>query len=520
MTFIISTISLALFAQALFSLYLMLYSWEHPERLRASRGPRKYLPPHFSFTVLLPARHEKVVIYDTIQRVWAANYPHDLLEIAVICHSDDHGTIAEAQRAIDDIGSQNIRVETFSNLPINKPHALNVGLQRTSNQVVTVFDAEDDIDADIFAMINTIMLQENIGIVQAGVQLMNFRDHWFAPHNCMEYFFWFKSRLHFHANVGMIPLGGNTVFLRRNLLERIGGWDDHCLTEDAEIGLRLSTLGERIRVVYETKRVTREETPDSTAAFIRQRTRWQQGYLQVLRKGIWLRLPRISQKLLALYTLTYPIFQAILTLLWIPSLLAAFWIKFPVSVSLISFLPLYGLIFQLVATIFGAYMFTREYGLKFPLLLPVQMAITFLPFQFILGFSSIRVLYRELFGLRDWEKTRHIGAHRQTAINTSIHPYLIEQTRDEWFDDEATAPRPAIRNDEATAPRPAIKKSASVLERPSELVTTTSTSGRLPAILKPDKAEWDTQPTSTAASKSSEKHDTGEHRIWSAASAS
>src|SRR2546430_15371765 len=86
MTFIgliVAIISVALFAQSLFSLYLMLYSWEHPERLEASRGPCSFLPPQLSFTALLPARHEEAVIYETIKRVWAANYPSDLLEIAV-----------------------------------------------------------------------------------------------------------------------------------------------------------------------------------------------------------------------------------------------------------------------------------------------------------------------------------------------------------------------------------------------------------------------------------------------------
>jgi glycosyltransferase XagB len=28
----------------------------------------------------------------------------------------------------------------------------------------------------------------------------------------LEYLFWFKSRMHYHATVGMVPLGGNTVF--------------------------------------------------------------------------------------------------------------------------------------------------------------------------------------------------------------------------------------------------------------------------------------------------------------------
>ncbi len=343
---IISLIALALFAQSLFSLYLMLYSWEHPGRLEASAGPRAFVPPSLSFSVLLPARHEEAVIYDTIKKVVAADYPRDLLEVVVICHADDTGTIAEARRAINEIGGGAVSVAIFSDPPINKPHGLNVGLARTSFEVVTIFDAEDDIDANIFNVVNTVMMTETTGVVQAGVQLMNFRDHWFSIHNCLEYFFWFKSRLHFNAHVGVIPLGGNSVFMRRVLLERIGGWDVNCLTEDADMGLRLSALGEPIRVVYDAQHVTREETPDSVAAFIRQRTRWHQGFIQILGKGSWLRLPRFGQRLLALYTLTYPLLQATMTLLWPLTILGLFWLKLPVLVVMLAFLPLYTLAFQ------------------------------------------------------------------------------------------------------------------------------------------------------------------------------
>lgn len=417
---VITTAALLLFAQSLFSLYLMLYSWEHPESLQRSAGPQSFLPPRLSFTVLLPARHEEAVIFDTIRRVWAANYPQELLEIVVICHADDAGTIAEAERAIAMIGWPNVRVESFTSGPINKPHGLNIGLQRTRNGVVTVFDAEDDIDANIFNVVNTIMLTEDRRVVQAGVQLMNFRDHWFAIHNVLEYFFWFKSRLHFHADVGMIPLGGNTVFVRRPLLERLGGWDERCLTEDADLGVRLSALGEPIRVVYDSRHVTREETPATVSQFIKQRTRWHQGFLQVLRKGSWHDLPTLRQRLLGLYTLTYPIFQAVLTLLWPVMLLLILWLKLPVTTTIVSFLPLYALALQLLAAIVGAWMFTREYGFRFPLLTPLVMAVTFVPFQLLLGMSAIRAVYREVRQKNNWEKTRHVGAHRQAKRSRAL----------------------------------------------------------------------------------------------------
>src|SRR6516164_11128739 len=107
-------ISLVLLVQSALSLYLMLYSWEYPERLYSSGAPSSYLSPRLTFSVLLPARHEEAVIYETIRRVAAANYPSHFLEITVICHTDDTGTIAEAQRAIRDIGSRQIQVVTFS----------------------------------------------------------------------------------------------------------------------------------------------------------------------------------------------------------------------------------------------------------------------------------------------------------------------------------------------------------------------------------------------------------------------
>jgi len=145
---------------------------------------------------------------------------------------------------------------------------------------------------------------------------MNFSDHWFSLHNCLEYFFWFKSGLHFYSRLGMIPLGGNTVFFPPRLLARLGGWDEHCLTEDADIGVRLSVLGVPIRVIYDARHSTREETPESVSAFIRQRTRWHQGFLQVLRKGDWLAFPRFSQKLFAGLILASPVVQALFMLLW------------------------------------------------------------------------------------------------------------------------------------------------------------------------------------------------------------
>jgi glycosyltransferase XagB len=440
-------VSVALSAQSLLSLYLMLYTWEHPARLAASGGPRSFMTPRLSFSVLLPARHEEAVIAATIRRVLEADYPADLLETVVICHADDRATIAEARRAIHELAADRARVETFSSGPINKPRALNIGLACTSNQVVTIFDAEDDIDTSIFDVVNTTMLRERVRVVQAGVQLMNFRDRWFSVHNVLEYFFWFKSRLHFHARVGMIPLGGNTVFISRDVLEQVGGWDDECLTEDADIGIRLSVLGEPIRVVYDSQHVTREETPLDVGALVRQRTRWHQGFLQVLAKGDWARVPGWRKRGLALLTLAQPILDAALFASLPFTIAATLVLGVPVPIAMLALLPLYAAILQLATSLAGTVIFLRTFHNRVSVLLIARMALTHFPYHWLLGVSAIRAVGRHIRGNRTWEKTRHTGAHRERAT---------EGLR-EWASPRGTSPTPAAlqsRSPDPPASRP------------------------------------------------------------------
>src|SRR5438874_603434 len=379
-TFLLScgvVLSILLTIQSVYTLYIMLYTWDQPEAFRRAKAPTRFLPPQKSFTVMLPARHEEDVIQTTIERVVQANYPKSLLEVVVICSVDDTGTIAQAQQKVAQLhrqGMTNVHVLAFKNKPINKPHGLNVGLRHTHNEVVTIFDAEDDIHPDIFNVINTVLLDDPVAVVQSGVQLMDYQSKWYSALNVLEYFFWFKSRLHYHARLGMTPLGGNTVFFTRRVLERVGGWDERNLTEDAEIGLRISGQGESVRVVYDDRYVTREETPPSLGHFIRQRTRWSQGFLQTLKKGEWRRLPTFEQKLLAVYTLGFPTAQAVLGIYVVVALVMMFTVKTSALVAILLDLPFYLLAAHFVMALVGLYEFADAHGLKPARKTPLVMA--------------------------------------------------------------------------------------------------------------------------------------------------
>jgi cellulose synthase/poly-beta-1,6-N-acetylglucosamine synthase-like glycosyltransferase len=61
------------------------------------------------------------------------------------------------------------------------------------------------------------------------------------------------------------------------VLRDIGGWDAFNVTEDADIGIRLSQLGYRVAMLDST---TFEEAPIAVGAWLRQRSRWLKGYMQ------------------------------------------------------------------------------------------------------------------------------------------------------------------------------------------------------------------------------------------------
>jgi glycosyltransferase XagB len=426
--FFVLFLSVVMSIQGVLTLVWMYYAWQDSDRADLHRSPEEYTTPHYSFTALVPARHEESVIADTIKAVASIDYPEELKETLVVCRFDDQGTIAAANKAIAAIGKDNVRMVIMDGFPINKPHSLNEGIKEATKEVIAVFDAEDEPHADIYNIINTVMVRDNADVVQSGVQLMNYRSRWFSTFNVLEYFFWFKSALHFFANAGLIPLGGNTVFFKRVWLDKVNGWDEHCLTEDADIGIRMSLRGAKIKVVYDEKHVTQEETPMTLSGFIYQRTRWNQGFMQIFLKGDWKKLPTVTQRLLALYILIVPELQTLLFIYAPLTVVMMIFIKIPVIMALVTFIPFYFLVLQLVTYNIGLYQFTRDYKLSYSPFLLLKTIIVFYPFQLVLGLSALRAVIRMVRKNMNWEKTAHVNAHRESALEPVVVPgYVVER---------------------------------------------------------------------------------------------
>lgn len=398
--------------QALFNIRLLLYIWEEPQQAWLNSAPSIYREPRLSFTILLPAYHEEDVFAYTLQKVYDLNYPKKLVQVIALLREHDTGTIKVAQEKLNQLRAPNVHLLVTSDKYGGKPHQLNLGLRMAKGDIVTIFDAEDEPHPDILQVINATFLTESVDVVQSGVQLMNHNTKWFCFLNVLEYFFWFKSALHFFARCGMTPLGGNTVFVKRELMQRLGGWDHTTLTEDADLGIRLCIAKAKVRILYDDEFVTKEETPNTIEQFIKQRTRWNQGFIQILFAGNWRKLEKFSQRMLALYVLILPELQAFFTILIPISILMFFFIKMPVWMAIITFFPLYCLIFSVFISLAGLHEFVKVHHRKWKWSEAFTLLLAFIPYQLLLGIGALRAVWRQIRGSTNWEKTAHIGQHR------------------------------------------------------------------------------------------------------------
>jgi hypothetical protein len=93
-----------------------------------------------------------------------------------------------------------------------------------------------------------------------------------------------------------------------------------------------------------------------------------------------------------------------------------------VVVALISYLPVLALLANLLSSEIGLYEFTRAHGLKASPMAAVKLALAWTPYQVVLAYAALRAVRRQMRGINTWEKTQHVGAHREHSAPMTAEP--------------------------------------------------------------------------------------------------
>ncbi|SEH93282.1 Glycosyltransferase, catalytic subunit of cellulose synthase and poly-beta-1,6-N-acetylglucosamine synthase [Mycolicibacterium rutilum] len=365
------------------------------------------LPP---YTILVPAYNEPEVVDDLIGAMARLEYPKDKLQVLLLLEADDDVTIEAARRCKESEAITILLVPPAD--PRTKPKACNYGLHFATGDIVTIFDAEDlpeplQLRRVVAAFAE---LPDDIACVQAKLAYHNGRQNMLTGWFTAEYGLWFGYLLPGMMRTGTpIPLGGTSNHLKRSVLDHIGAWDPHNVTEDADLGLRIAASGYHTAVLDSQ---TLEEANSDPINWIRQRSRWYKGYLQTwlvhIRRPVKL-LRTIGFRSFLRFNLVLagtPIIAVLnlafwlITILWFLGQPAAIGAVFP---WFIYFPALIALILGNFATLYMNLIALREDD-RSDLLVP---ALTVPLFWLMMSVAAAKGTYQLIRNPSYWEKTFH-----------------------------------------------------------------------------------------------------------------
>ncbi len=167
--------------------------------------------------------------------------------------------------------------------PGYKAGALNFALQQTSAQaeIVGVVDADYVVVSRWLKDLVAHFDDPKTAVVQCPQAHRTWGRQIFRRMMNYEYDGFFRIGMHHRNERNAIIQHGTMTLVRADALKSHGNWSEWCICEDAELGLRLMDAG--YSTVYVDEVMGRGLTPDTFYAFKKQRRRWAQGAMQILK---------------------------------------------------------------------------------------------------------------------------------------------------------------------------------------------------------------------------------------------
>ena len=164
-----------------------------------------------------------------------------------------------------------------------KAGALNYALERTAPDaaIVAVIDSDYQVDPDWLGDLVPHFNNDNIAIVQAPQDYRDGDENLFKKMCYAEYRGFFHIGMVTRNDRNAIIQHGTMTMVRRDVLDELR-WDEHCITEDAELGLRVLDAG--FEAAYIERSYGRGLIPDNFVDYRKQRFRWAYGAMQIMRK--------------------------------------------------------------------------------------------------------------------------------------------------------------------------------------------------------------------------------------------
>ncbi|OOG28114.1 hypothetical protein B1C78_02010 [Thioalkalivibrio denitrificans] len=271
------TFSLVIYGAELFGFLATLLHIFMTWRLRRRVSPP--VPDGLKVAVFIPTYNESEdLVRNTLIAALHMDYPHETWLL-------DDGNRPAMKALAEELGAHYLARADNTHA---KAGNLNHALAQTDADFIAVFDADHAPQRHFLERTLGYFVQdEKVAFVQTPQDFFNL-DSYQHRRQPGKRFVWTEQSLFFRViqrgkdtwNAAFFC--GSCAVVRRDALERIGGFATETVTEDLHTSLRLHKLG--YRSVYHPESLAFGLAPSNVVPFLKQRIRWGQGAMQVWRR--------------------------------------------------------------------------------------------------------------------------------------------------------------------------------------------------------------------------------------------
>jgi cellulose synthase/poly-beta-1,6-N-acetylglucosamine synthase-like glycosyltransferase/uncharacterized protein YjeT (DUF2065 family) len=239
-----------------------------------------YLP---MVSLQVPAYNEPVeVVQKTLNSLAQLNYPN--FEVLVV---DNNTPRQETWRPLEEICRKlgpNFHCLHLDQWPGYKSGALNFAVTQTDPraEIIGIIDADYEVDPNFLRELAPAFANPQVAFVQTPQDYNDSKGDVFSESMYRGYKYFFEVSMPSRNERNAIIFAGTMGLIRKSILEEIGGWDEWCITEDAEASLRILKKG--YQSLYINRAFGSGLMPFNFEGLKKQRFRWCFGGIQILKK--------------------------------------------------------------------------------------------------------------------------------------------------------------------------------------------------------------------------------------------
>ena len=283
-------ISVILIIQFLYGLHLLNHNEpEQTEKIVDDKTNDDDPIDYPSISIIIPAYREENILNNVFSKVIKLRYDKNKIQWIFALEPDDEVTInkiKEVSEVIEEREGLPVKIaykDRIIHIAYNesgvktKPAALNEALKIAVGEIIGVYDAEDippEDHAEIAAKI--FMNDEKVSIVQfSRIAAVNYGT-WLERGQKVEFEIYREIYKKMSRKWGFAPVLGSGYYIKRSILEQLGGWHPLHPTEDIDLTYRILKFDNKYKIIIVDKPTITQAVP-TLKQFIKQRLRWLKG---------------------------------------------------------------------------------------------------------------------------------------------------------------------------------------------------------------------------------------------------